>query len=87
MVLPLWLVLIPYGLILATFLLFSFFNLWHLFHFGFFTFSSALFVLAYLFISAALLLWTYQSLKEVDWSQPLYSLEHLSQFNPPEILP
>jgi hypothetical protein len=89
MTFSLWLTLIPYGLILVVFVLFSFFNLFHLLRYGFWNFQSALFVLVYLFVSAALLLWTYQALANTDWSYPLYSAEGLPniQFGPEGVLP
>lgn len=72
MVFPLWSILIPYFLILIAFVIFSLVNLSNLIRFGFWNFASGLFVLVYLFISAALLLWTYQHLQGIDWQQPLY---------------
>ena len=88
MVIPLWSILIPYGLILLIFVVFSVFNLYHLFKFGFLNFSSVLFTLIFLFVSAALLLWTYQKLEFIDWYQPLYIFDGLPaiQFGPGTIM-
>jgi len=87
MILPLYLILIPYGLVLAVFVVFSLFNLFHLVRYGFWNFHSALFVLIYLFISAALLLWTWQVLADTDWSMPLTEIGSTLDFGPENILP
>lgn len=87
MALPLWLILIPYGLVLVFFVVFSLFNIFHLVHYGFWKFSSALFVLCFLFISAAWLLWTYQALVDTDWQIPLTEISDTLNFGPENILP
>lgn len=87
MTLPLYLILLPYGLILAIFVLFSLFNIFHLVHYGFWKFSSALFVLCYLFVNAAWLLWTYQALADIDWSMPITQISDTIDFGPESILP
>lgn len=80
MILPLWSLLIVYGVILFIFVLFTLLNIVHILRYGFWNFPSALFVLTYLFLTAVLLLWTYQVLIEVDWFQPLYIIESIPNF-------
>lgn len=76
MTIPLWALLIPYGLVAALFVIFSFFNLYHLIRFGFITFGSALFFLIYLGASAIILMVTWSSLQGIDWSMPFFSFQN-----------
>ncbi len=72
---PLWLLLIPYAIIFALFLLFSVFNFFHLLRYGFFTFPAALFLILYVGTALAILLWTTQTLAGTEWSQSLFIME------------
>lgn len=72
---PLWLLLIPYAIIFAIFIIFSLFNFWHLLRFGFFTFRAALFLIFYISTGLGIIFWTLQNLAGIDWIQPLFTLD------------
>ncbi len=71
-IIPLWVLLIPYAIVLAVFVFFALINFYYLVRFGFLTFGSVLFFLLFVGSSAMVLLSTWQALAGVDWSAPLY---------------
>lgn len=73
MTIPLWALLIPYGIILVLFVFFTLMNLYHLVRFGFFTFGAVMFFLMFTGASAFVLMTAWQSLGSVDWNQPLFN--------------
>lgn len=72
---PLWLLLLPYAVVLTIFIVFSLFNFGHLLHYGFFTFKAVAFLILYSVATLTIFLWTTQNLSGVDWTQPLIGLE------------
>ncbi|MBI4135423.1 hypothetical protein HY477_01680 [Candidatus Uhrbacteria bacterium] len=68
MTIPLVFLLIPYAVIIGLVILFSFVNLYHLLHYGFFYFSAALFTYLFYGAVAIILFWAYQELSAVNWS-------------------
>lgn len=73
MTIPLWALLIPYGIILVLFVFFTLMNLYHLVRFGFLTFGSVIFFLMFAGASAFVLVTAWQGLGSVDWNQPLFN--------------
>ena len=63
--------LIPYGILVAIFLLFAIINLYHMFTFGFLNFES--FFMTFLFIAGIILILfiTYELAMAIDWTQTL----------------
>ncbi len=60
---------IIYGLALALFVIFALINLYHLFRFGFLSFTSFLMTFIFLGVSVLLLFITYKLGLEIDWTQ------------------
>lgn len=71
-------------LVVLVFLLYSFFNVYHLMRFGFFSVVNILVIVAYLFISAWYLFFAFSLLMAIDWSLPLVDTN--SFFNVGDIL-
>lgn len=71
---PLVLILLPYGILLAIFAIFSAINLFHIIRFGSLTFAS--FFATFLFLAATVLILfaTYSLLLDTDWFAPLLEL-------------
>ncbi len=62
-------ILIPYGILVALFLLFALINFYHMFKYGFLNFES--FFMTFLFIAGIILILfiTYKLAMEIDWTQ------------------
>jgi len=65
--------LVPYGLFLLVFIIFSLVNLYHILRWGGYTFVG--FVATFIFLAGAILCLfsTYEHLKIIDWQTPIYS--------------
>ncbi|KKU11316.1 MAG: hypothetical protein UX17_C0082G0003 [Parcubacteria group bacterium GW2011_GWC2_45_7] len=74
MIIPLWSILILWAIFVGVTVLFSLFNLYHILHYGFWTFQSALFSFLYYGIVIIIIFWTLQQLPQFDWSQPIFTL-------------
>lgn len=61
--------LIIYGLGLAIFVIFSLFNLYHLFVYGFLSYASFLATFLFLAGTVVVLFLTYQIGSQIDWTQ------------------
>lgn len=73
-VIPLWTVLLLWALFVGATVLLSLVNLYHLLHYGFWTFKSALFSLLYYGTVIILLYWTWTQFVQFDWSVPLFTI-------------
>lgn len=71
---PISILLIPYGLFLLVFLIFSLFHFYHVFRFAFGDIK--VFAGTFIFIGAValILFYSFQLLAPVDWSYPLINL-------------
>ena len=74
MIIPLWTILIVWAVFVGFTVLLSLVNLFHLVHYGFFTFKSALFSLLYYGIVAIVLFWAIQALAPFDFNQPAFTI-------------
>ena len=74
MTIPLYYLLIPWAIVIGITVLLSLVNLFHLVHYGFFTFRSALFCMLYYGAVAIVLFWTFQELSQFDWHQVLLTI-------------
>lgn len=79
MIIPLWVILIIWAIFVGATVLLSLVNLFHILHYGFWTFKSALFSFFYYGVVIIVLYWTWGQLGNFDWSQPLFT------FNKPEL--
>lgn len=70
-----------YLAVVLFFIVYSFFNIYHLVRFGFASLSNACIILIYIVIATALLLYSFQLLLPLDWNLPLIDLQ-LNLFNP-----
>lgn len=79
MIIPLWIILIIWGGFITATVLLSLINLFHILHYGFWTFKSAVFSLLYYGTVIIVLYWTWGQLGNFDWNQALFT------FNKPEL--
>ena len=70
----LWHVLIIWGIFVGFTVLLSLVNLFHLVHYGFFSFKSALFSLLYYGAVAIILFWALQELGQFNGHQELFTI-------------
>lgn len=73
MIIPLWTILILWALFVGATVLLSLVNLFHILHYGFWTFKSAVFALLYYGTVIVVLYWTWGQLGNFDWGQPLFT--------------
>lgn len=66
---PLYIILIPFAIIVLLFVVFAFFNLYHLFSYGFLSFYSFLITFIFLGMTVLILFITYQLALPLDWMQ------------------
>ena len=68
LILPLWLLLIPFGLGVVIFIIYAFFNIYHLVRFA--TYSFASYLVAVVFIGGAIIIGavSFQYLSAFDWT-------------------
>jgi hypothetical protein len=71
MALPLYILAIPYLLVLLFFIIFSFFSLYHLFRYGLMNFTTISMGFLYIALAAFILFvsWTY--LKNIEWHETI----------------
>lgn len=74
MVLPLWSILILWVIFVGATVILSLVNLYHLLHYGFWTFKSALFSFLYYGVVIIVLYFTWTQLGQFDWSQPAFTI-------------
>lgn len=74
MVIPLWIILILWGIFVGATAILSLVNLFHILHYGFWTFKSALFSLIYYGVVIIILYWAWGELSQFDWNQPLFTI-------------
>lgn len=67
MEIPYYILLIVYLLGIGVFLLWTFFNVWHLMKFGFFDFTGKLNATIFILYSVAVVVLTFLLLSEVQW--------------------
>ena len=72
MIIPLWTILLLWAIFVGFTVLLSLVNLFHILHYGFWTFKSALFSLFYYGTVAIILFWAWQEIGQFDLSQPLF---------------
>lgn len=70
-----------YLALLGLFLLFSFFNYYHLIKFGFASWGNWAVMFFYAFITLAILSITWNYLQQIDWQTPLANWENLDWKN------
>ncbi|MBI2552495.1 hypothetical protein HYW17_04325 [Candidatus Uhrbacteria bacterium] len=71
MTIPLWFILVLWGIFIGFTVLLSLVNLFHILHYGFWTFKSALFSLFYYGAVIIILYWAWTELGSFNWNQPL----------------
>lgn len=81
MTLSLWHLLIPYGLFVLLFAVFSAMDVMHMVKFGTYTFANYLALVMFLAGTAFLLWGTAHLLTPVDWTMPVGSLPGASVFS------
>ena len=74
MIIPLWTILLLWAIFVGFTVLLSLVNLFHILHYGFWTFKSALFSLLYYGTVIIILFWAWQELGQFDLSQPLFTV-------------
>ena len=72
MTIPLYFLLILWGIFVGLTVLLSLINLVHIVHYGFWTFQSALFSFLYYGAVIIILFWLWQQLGQFDFNQPLF---------------
>ncbi|MDO8669741.1 MAG: hypothetical protein Q7K65_05670 [Candidatus Buchananbacteria bacterium] len=63
-----------YLVIVLFFVIYSFFNIYHLIRFGFASFTNIIIIVAYLIAATFLIAYSFILLNQVDWSLPLINL-------------
>ncbi len=79
MIISLWVILIFWAVFVGITVLLSLVNLFHILHYGFWTFKSALFSFFYYGAVVIIIFWAWQELGQFDWSAPLFT------FNKPDL--
>lgn len=74
MIIPLWTILIIWGVFIAATVFLSLINLFHILHYGFWTFKSAVFSLLYYGTVIIVLYWTWGQLGNFDWNQAIFTI-------------
>ena len=69
-----------YLLAIGIFLLFAFFELYHLVRFGFFSFLNISIILIFIGVSWWLIAYSLAVLSGFDWSMPIFNLSYLTDF-------
>ncbi|HEX9664876.1 MAG TPA: hypothetical protein VGA49_03585 [Patescibacteria group bacterium] len=72
---PLSIFFIIYAIFLLIFLIFAFFSLYHIFKFGFWDFFTYLVTFIFIGGTVIILFITWQSARQIDWSQSLVIFE------------
>ena len=85
MAIPLWIILVLWGIFVGFTVLLSLVNLFHILHYGFWTFKSALFSLFYYGTVIIILYWAWLELGNFDWNQTLFTFG-LPDFSKPPSL-
>ncbi len=85
MVIPLWVIIALWGVFIGLTVLLSLINLFHILHYGFWTFKSAIFSLAYYGSVIIILYWAWVQLGNFDWNQQFFSFD-LPNFSAPPSL-
>lgn len=75
-----------YLAIMLFFIIYSFFNIYHLIRFGFASLVNILIIICYLVIATALIIYSFGLLMQIDWSTPLVDFQ-LNMFNNNNINP
>lgn len=84
---PLWILLIPYGIFGAFFLLWSAFNIYHLLRFGVVSMSLSLVMAFYLIGTASLVFFSVSLLLRFDWMISVNLTEFIFSENGSSVLP
>lgn len=79
---PLSFLLIPYGLFLLLFLIFAFFNIYHVFRFGFGELPLFFVTFVFMALSVLIIFISFQQISQIDLTEPLINL---GQFGSSEI--
>lgn len=74
MIIPLWTILILWCVFVGLIVLLSLFNLFHILHYGFWTFKSALFSFFYYGAVIIILYWAWTQIGQFDWATPLFTI-------------
>lgn len=85
MIIPLWYLLIVWGVFVGLTVILSLANLFHILHYGFWTFKSALFSLFYYGAVIIILYWAWIHIGQFDWNQTLFTIG-TPEFNIPTSL-
>ncbi|OGY87320.1 MAG: hypothetical protein A2233_01300 [Candidatus Kerfeldbacteria bacterium RIFOXYA2_FULL_38_24] len=80
MQIPLYIFLILYGVIFSVYLVWTFFNLYHIIKFGFFDFTGKVNTLLFVGFSLVILSVTYFLLKDIVWTDSLMLFSPISNF-------
>ncbi len=87
LIIPLWILLVPYGLFAAFFILWSLFNVYHLLRFGVASYSLSLLMVIYLAGTSALIFFSASLLLRFDWTVTINLTDILFSDNGPSIFP
>ena len=85
MIIPLWVILIAWSIFVGITILLSIANLFHILHYGFWTFKSAVLSLFYYGAVLIILYWVWTQLPQFDWQQTLFTIG-TPEFNIPTSL-
>lgn len=69
-----------YLALVGVFLIFAFFELYHLFRFGFLTFGTVFFAVIFIIVSGLILFLSWQALPGIDWNEPINFFETTNNF-------
>jgi len=69
-----------YLIIVGLYLLFGFFNLYHLLKFGFVSFTNLAVMLIFIALSCWLITFSFSVLRAIDWQTPLLDLSDLNNW-------
>lgn len=69
-----------YLVIVGGFLIFAFFELYHLFKFGFLTFGAIILAIIFVAVTGLILFFSWQTIQTVDWSEQFNFFEINNNF-------
>ena len=78
MIIPLAIFYYLYLVVIGFYVIYSFFNLYHLWRFGFFSLTNILIMTIFIAVSYWLITFSFSILAQVDWQKPLFDLSNWS---------
>lgn len=68
-----------YLVVVAIFILYSLFNIYHLIRFGFLSWVNVLIIFLYILAAGIILAFSFDLLVQIDWHQPLFDSSNFNQ--------